>query len=167
MRIFMAVLGLGLALALAGGAVHAQTYRWVDKDGKKRYGDVAPPGVKATLVNPPAGGAQPAQAEKGAEAGKGEKGAEKKGPAVAVSPEQAFRERQLKAKEAQDKAEKERLAAEQKKQNCAAAQASLRTLESGRRVSNIDAKGERVVLDESQINARIEVARKTAGESCN
>lgn len=165
MRISTTLLSLTLAIAVSG--VQAQTYRWIDKDGKKRYGDVVPPGVKATLMKPPSGAAGPAQGEKEAQGDKAETGAEKKSPALSVTPEQAYRERQLKAKDAQEKAEKERLAAERKRQNCAAAQESLRTLESGRRLSSVNAKGETVVLDEAQVKARIEVARKAAEDSCN
>ncbi|MGH8703832.1 MAG: DUF4124 domain-containing protein [Burkholderiales bacterium] len=43
-----------VALALAGAA-QAQQYKWVDKDGKVRYGDTPPPGVKATALKPPPG----------------------------------------------------------------------------------------------------------------
>lgn len=165
MRISTTLLSLTLAIAVSG--VHAQTYRWIDKDGKKRYGDVAPPGVKATLMKPPSGAAGPAQAEKGAPGDKADAGGEKKIPGPSESPEQAYRERQLKAKDAQEKAEKEQLAAERKKQNCAAAQESLRTLESGRRLSSVNAKGETVVLDDAQVKARTDVARKAAEDSCN
>ena len=42
-------------LALACGLVQAQAYRWVDKDGKVRYGDSPPPGVKATVMKGVAG----------------------------------------------------------------------------------------------------------------
>ena len=166
MRISTTLLSLTLAIAVSG--VHAQTYRWIDKDGKKRYGDVAPPGVKATLMKPPSGAAAgPVQAEKGAQGDKAETGGEKKTPALSVSPEQAYRERQLKAKDAQEKAEKDRLAAERKRQNCAAAQESLRTLETGRRLSSVNAKGETVILDDAQVKARVDVARKAADDSCN
>ena len=41
-----------VALAFAGAA-QAQ-YRWVDKDGKTRYGDTPTPGVKATALGAPA-----------------------------------------------------------------------------------------------------------------
>ena len=50
MRISISILSVFLALAF--GVAQAQGYRWVDKDGKVRYGDVPPPGVKATPLRP-------------------------------------------------------------------------------------------------------------------
>ena len=38
-----------MALMLAGAA-HAQLYKWVDTDGKVRYGDSPPPGAKASAL---------------------------------------------------------------------------------------------------------------------
>jgi glutaredoxin len=53
-----------LALALlSAGAIHAQTYRWVDKDGKVHYGDRFPPAVAGDVqkrgLAAPAADAQP------------------------------------------------------------------------------------------------------------
>ena len=44
---------LALVMALACSAAQAQAFRWVDKDGKVRYGDSPPPGVKATAMKMP------------------------------------------------------------------------------------------------------------------
>ncbi len=49
------VLVCAMSLAFAAGAA-AQAYRWVDKDGKVRYGDTPPPGVKASPLKLPQGG---------------------------------------------------------------------------------------------------------------
>ena len=51
---------LAAVLAMACGLAQAQAYRWVDKDGKVRYGDFPPPGVKATPMKVPPGPASPA-----------------------------------------------------------------------------------------------------------
>jgi hypothetical protein len=161
------------ALALACGVAHAQAYRWVDKDGKVRYSDVPPPGVKATpLKPPPAPPATPPSAaskdpaSKDSKDGKDSKDA-KKGPATPAEQEQAYKERQAKAREAREKEEKERAAAEVRKQNCASAQESLRTLEAGRRISSTNAKGETVFLDESQVQDRMNNARKAVADNCS
>ena len=45
------VLIVGLMLIFAAGA-SAQLYRWVDSDGKVRYSDTPPTGVKATTLKP-------------------------------------------------------------------------------------------------------------------
>ena len=47
-RILLMLFALGVATTAA-----AQAYKWVDKDGKVRYGDTPPPGVKATPMRVP------------------------------------------------------------------------------------------------------------------
>ena len=66
MRTVFAV--IAAALALACGLAQAQAYRWVDKDGKVRYGDFPPPGIKGTPMKAPAGGAAPPPPEAGKDA---------------------------------------------------------------------------------------------------
>ena len=143
---------LGFAAAAA-----AQQYKWVDQDGKVRYGDVPPPGVKATRLKPPAAGAAPAAPASAAQKDSGAK---------ALSPEAAFRKRQ-------EDAEKERVKeakAEQEKaenaENCARAQGALRALESGQRIARTDAKGERYYLEDAQIAQETAKARESVKEWC-
>jgi hypothetical protein len=138
-------------------AASAQQYKWVDQDGKVRYGDVPPPGVKATRLKPPAtGSASSAPAS----------GAQKDSGAKALSPEAAFRKRQ-------EDAEKERMKeakAEQDKaenaENCARAQEALRALESGQRISRTDPKGERYYLEDAQIAQETAKARESVKQWC-
>jgi hypothetical protein len=141
------VVSLLFATAAAG-----QQYKWVDKDGKVRYGDVPPPGVNASVLKPPAtGSAASAQA---------------KDAAKALPPEQAFRKRQedvLKEREMQAKAEQD---AQAKRENCSRAQDALRTLESGQRISRTDSKGERYFLDDAQIAQETAKARESVGHWC-
>jgi len=169
----ISTISLAAALALACGLAQAQGYRWVDKDGKVRYGDVVPPGVKATPLKPPSGGggggggapstaANPASKDKSDK----DKADAKKGPLTPAQQEQAYRERQAKAKEDREKADKEQAQAEQRKQNCAQAQESLRSMELGRRMSTVNAQGEVVVLDDAQVQERIARARQSVAESC-
>jgi hypothetical protein len=54
-----AFLSAFLALVFAAAA-QAELYKWTDKDGKIRYGDNPPAGVKKTLIKaPPPGEAPP------------------------------------------------------------------------------------------------------------
>src|SRR5512147_171131 len=39
----MGRIGIGIALALAATAASAQTYRWIDRDGKVNFTDTPPP----------------------------------------------------------------------------------------------------------------------------
>ena len=160
--------GLAFVLAAACCAVQAQAYKWVDKDGKTRYGDFPPAGVKATPmrgVDPAPAPSPSPSASATTEKGDAAKSAPK-GPLTPAEQAQAFRERQAKAKEAAEKAEKERANEDARKRNCAAAQESLRTLESGRRISSTNAQGETVFLDEAQMRQRAAEARKMVAESC-
>lgn len=160
---------LAAALALACGLAQAQAFRWVDKDGKVRYGDIVPPGIKGTPMRSPAGGNAPPPAPPAA-AGKDGKGDPakdaKKGPLTPAEQEQAYRERQLKAKEAQEKSAKEQAEAEQRKQACASAQEAVRGYERGGRISSVNAQGETVFLDDDQRAARMDQARKAVAENC-
>src|SRR3954471_13167483 len=85
MKRFLAFL---VALAFSGVAA-AQAYKWVDKDGKVRYGDTPPPGVKATPLRTPSGPRPPAPSTAGAEK---KDGAAKKDEKP-LTPEAAFRKR--------------------------------------------------------------------------
>lgn len=168
MRAYVAI--LAAAVALAAGVAQAQTYRWVDKDGKVRYGDIPPPGAKGTPLKAPATGsapaAPPASAAKDGAAKDGASKDVKKGPLTPAEQEQAYRERQMKAKEAQDKTGKEQAEATQRKQACDSAQEGLRGYERGGRISSVNAQGETVILDDNERAARMDLMRKSAAENC-
>ncbi|MGQ0651284.1 MAG: DUF4124 domain-containing protein [Betaproteobacteria bacterium] len=138
---------------LAAFGATAQQYKWVDQNGKVQYGDLPPPGVKATPLKSPPGPASGAAPE-------GKKDAKK------LSPEQAFQKRQKDEQERQAKAEKEKSEAATKSANCESARANLRTLESGQRVSSTNAAGERVFMDDAQIAQQTGAARKAVADWC-
>lgn len=142
-----------LALAFSGGAL-AQQYKWTDKDGKLQYGDIPPPGVKATpLKLPPPGTGTVAPAAK--KDGKKE-----------LSPEAAFQKRQQEARDNEEKAAKERADSQAKRENCESAQSSLRMLQSGQRVSTTNAAGERIFIDDAQRAREIERTQRSVSEWC-
>jgi hypothetical protein len=141
------------ALAFSATA-SAQLYKWVDKDGKVQYGDNPPPNTKTTRLKPPPGAPTQPSAAAGDKKDK------------ALSPDAAFRKRQQERSEQDQKAEKERATADQKKQNCDTAQANLRQLQSGQRISSINAAGERVFLDDAQLGERTQRAQNAVAEWC-
>lgn len=158
-----------LVFAFAACA-QAQQFKWVDKDGRVRYGDVPPAGVKATPLKPPPGPAvQPGASSKDGKAakdGKGAKDTKKTGPLTAKEQEEEFRKRQAEQKKAEEKAaleEKERAA---NKQNCDNARTQLRELESGQRIARTNEKGERVFLEDDQRARDTAAARKAVAEWC-
>jgi Domain of unknown function (DUF4124) len=159
MRLF--ALLLALLTQLACGTAYAQAYRWVDQNGKTRYGDVPPPGVKATALKSPSGGYAP-QAPAPAAAANDAKGAAK-GP---VDPAQAFNERRLKEKEDAEKADKERAGSEQRQKNCERSKGYLSALESGQRISTTSPQGERAFLDDAGRQAQLEETRAEIAKNC-
>ena len=156
-----------IALAFSGVAA-AQAYKWVDKDGKVRYGDTPPAGVKATPLRTPSGPARPPAPS--ADAGKKDDarkdGAAAKKDEKPLTPEAAFRKRQQEREEAAQKAEKERADAEKKRQNCESAQLNLRTLQSGQRITVTDAGGERAYMNDSQREQAVQRAQASVNEWC-
>jgi hypothetical protein len=140
-KVLVAILGLLFAAAAA-----AQQYKWVDADGKVRYGDTPPPGVKATPLRPPPPGAAPAPS------------------AATKKPDAKGGEDPQKAREKQEQAEKE---AKAKQENCGHAREALRSLESGERIARTDSKGERFYLEDEQIRQERAKAQQTVQQWCN
>jgi hypothetical protein len=152
------------AVALAfSAAAGAQQYKWVDKNGKTQYGDFPPPGVKAVSLKAPSAPPAPPPAAKGdSKDGKDVK----KGPLTPAEQEAAFRKRQIDQTKASEDAAKKDQELAQKRDNCARSQESLRSLESGGRISRINAAGEREVLDDSQRAQEVQRARKSVADFC-
>ncbi|HEY3077285.1 MAG TPA: DUF4124 domain-containing protein [Burkholderiales bacterium] len=144
-----------LAALVFTAAAAAQQYKWVDDDGKVRYGDTPPAGVKATRLKQPAAAQAPAPPAKDA-ASKDK----------ALTPEAAFRKRQQEREQQEEKAAKERAAAEAKRQNCEQAQANLRQLQGGQRIATLNAAGERAFLEDGQRAREAERAQKAVSEWC-
>ena len=144
-------------LVACSGPALAQQYKWVDPDGKVRYGDVPPPGVKAQRMRPPASGPSSPSPSTSA-ATKGEK---------PLSPEAAYRKRQEDAQKERDKGAQAEQEASAKRENCTRAQESLRTLESGQRIARTDSKGERYYLEDAQIAQETSRARQLVKENCS
>jgi hypothetical protein len=129
-------------------------YKWVDKDGKVRYGDVPPPGVNAQRLKPP-----PAPIGGPAPAAKGEKD-------KPLSPEAAFQKRQKEQQDQGEKSAKERAEADAKRANCDQAQANLRAIQSGQRIASTNAAGERVFLEDEQVAKEKERAQRAVDQWC-
>lgn len=154
------LLVFGLMLAFAAVA-SAQLYRWVDKDGKVRYSDTLPPGVKATTLKSPPGTSAPSPAADDAAA----KDA-KKGPLTPAEQEADFRKRQMDAQKAREKEDQASRNAQAKQDNCARAQETLAGLESGQRIARTNASGERYYVDDDQRAAEIAKARQSVSSWC-
>ena len=137
-------------------AAAAQQYKWVDKDGKVRYGDVPPPGVSATRLKGPPPSSSPAPSA----------AAKKDAGAKALSPEEAFRQRQEAARKDADKQAKADQEKAESQANCARAQDVLRALQSGQRIARTDSKGERYYLEDGQVAQETAAARESVRQHC-
>jgi flagellar biosynthesis GTPase FlhF len=159
-----------IAASLAFSATAAaQMYKWKDKDGHTRYGDVPPPGADATPMRGPSRSAPyaaPAPDDAKPDDAKPDAKADAKNEKP-LTPEQAFRKRQQERAAADEKAQQERQRAEAKRSNCETAQTQLRVLQSGQRVSSVNAAGERVYLDDDQRAAEMNRAQKAVADWCN
>ena len=87
----------------------------------------------------------PAAAKGKADAAAGAKDASaaSKGPLTPAEKEAAFRKRQIEAQKASEKDKQALQEVQTRKQNCASAQETLRSMEGGQRIARTDAKGER------------------------
>lgn len=153
------LIAFAAALAFAGGAL-AQQYKWVDKDGRVRYGDVPPPGVNAKPLRAPSGPATPAPGATAKEAGNK--------PLTPAQQEAEFRKRRLEAEKAQEKQAKAAEDEKARRDNCSSARQQLVTLESGQRIARVDpSTGERSFLEDSQRSGEVAKARKLVSDWCN
>ena len=157
-----------IALVLAASA-QAQ-WKWRDAKGNVQYSDLPPPQgtpekdilqrppgqTRPTIVVSPAGAAASAAST----------------PAPAASaPSKAEQEAAARARKEQDsqaakQKEDERRLAEQRRDNCSRAQANLRELRNGSRLTRTNEKGERVYMDEAQIAAEVNRTRDIITSEC-
>lgn len=148
-RLHTLILALGLGLAATGSAVAGNLWGWKDANGKPQYSDRSPPpGVpESAIFQRPAGArVRVVSAPAASDAASGPEAAK---PVLKASdPElEARKKKEADAKEAERKAQEEKLAA-QRADNCKRAQDYKRTLDSGRRISRTNDKGENEILDD-------------------
>ena len=149
-KAFLFLLALGFAAAAS-----AQQFRWVDKDGRVQYGDTPPPGVKATRLKPPPAGTASAPSA-----------AAKKDAEKALSPEAAYRKRQQEREEAEKKSAQASSESATRRENCESAQAQVRQIQSGQRISTVNAQGERVFLEDAQVARELARAQQAVASNC-
>lgn len=158
-------IAIGLALCVALSAT-AQTYKWVDANGKVQYSDKPPrDNVKTETLREPA--RAPSAPAASADKGDTPKAAAKSGPKTAAEQEQAFRKRQAEASKAQEEQTQKETDARDRAENCKRAKAALASLELGGRQTRIDDKGERVFLTDKEIALATSQAKQEAAGACN
>lgn len=152
---------LAVACTWAMGA--SAQWQWIDKDGRKVFSDRPPPQEipeKSILKQP--GGQRPARAPAPAAGAEGAD-APQAGAAAAPAPKVAAsstKDKELEQKKAaaeaaeaaKAKAEQEKIAKAQA-ENCTRARQAKATYDSGRIITQTNAQGERVFMDEAARNA--------------
>jgi hypothetical protein len=127
-----------LVLAAAVPLASAQAYKWRDANGRIQYSDTPPPaGAKDVQQLRKA----PPPAASGAAAA----------PAKSVTEQDAeFRKRLVEKQEAEAKQAKAAEDEQVRARNCAQARGQLAALDSGGRMVQFNAQGERVALDDAE-----------------
>jgi len=159
---------LALLCLVVAGTAQAQ-WKWRDAKGNVQYSDLPPPpGTPEKdilqrpyaqrpiiVVSPPGTQASAASAPRPA----------------ASTPTKAEQDAATRQKQEQDQQtakqkEEERRIAEQRRENCSRAQAQLRDLQSGIRITRTNENGERVFMDDAQRQAEVERARQIITTEC-
>jgi len=158
-----------VTVLLAASGAGAQVYKCIDSAGRVVYSqDPCPANTKSGTVSrrvgaaPASAATAPSAAESAEKTGKGDadKAAAPKTPA---DQEQAFRKRAQDREKADKESEQKLAEAKRKEDNCRAARDQLATFEFGGRITQINAQGERVYLDDAQIEQRQRAVAQARG----
>ena len=136
-----------LATLLAAGAAEAQMYKCVDARGVTQYADKPCPGGKQVDIRgqpPISGRLQPQDPN--------------------LSREERDFQRRRTQREREEQAEAR--AGDQQKRKCASMQAELQRLGTQRRITTVNAKGEREIMDDAARERRAEQLRTDIGRQC-
>lgn len=153
---------LFILLILSSAPAVADLSKWVDENGKVHYSDQPPPAnVKAKTLRSTSDTPLPLASASGVAASSAP-------PAVKTIAEREaeLKKAQKAKKEAADKAAQEQARKDIENANCAAAQQSLRALQDGMRMVEIDAKGERSYISDEQRQQRIAKTQQDISTLC-
>lgn len=158
------VLVLGAATLAALPAAAQQLYKYTGPDGKVQYSDRPPAdGRKAEKVT----GSRISSIGTGGSAAAASGEAAKSGaPKTAAEQEQAYRQRRADAEDKARKDEKLALDQQQKAESCAGARRELSGLQSGMRAARLNDAGERIYLDDGQVQSEISRLQREISTGC-
>ena len=161
-------------LALCGTPALAQ-WQWVDKDGRKVFSDRSPPVEiqEKDILKRPAGASRVAAAVAVTPEATAPGAAASVPAAKASVPKLSGKDTELEAKKkkaedeeaAKKKAEAEKVA-KTNADNCDRAKSGLATLQSGVRMSSVNAKGEREIYDDAKRASESKRAQDVIDSSC-
>ena len=138
----------------------AEISRWVDENNRVHYSDLPPPTAKAKKL----------QTVSGSRDSAGTGGiSDPSAPAATktiAEREAELKKTQLEKKEAAEKDAKEKARKDATNSYCAEAQQTLKALQQGIRMMNIDTNGERSYLDDEQRQQRIIKVQQDISKQC-
>jgi hypothetical protein len=146
-----------LFLILASPNGYAALNKWVDSEGRVHYSDIPPPPeIKATkLPGATSGEISPAPNE--TDATESQSIAER---------EAELKKAQQDKKAAEEKSAKDLAYAESLKESCAAARKNLMVLNDGRRIAELDDKGETVYMGDDQRQKNVAKTEQDIAKYC-
>lgn len=164
----IALLALACCLPLAASA----QWLWLDKDGRKVFSDKAPPPEVAPdrILKQP-GGRFATQAAPAADAAAAPAAPAASATLALPKPSGtdntlAERRKQLQAAEAEKKKAEEAKVAALRAENCSRAKSSKATYESGVRLAQVNAKGEREILNDDQRATEVKRLNEIIARDC-
>lgn len=161
---FIALIGLVLA-----ASAQAQ-WKWKDAKGNVQYSDRPPPSGtpdKDILQRPPGASRSISVVPAGQPASAAASAPQPAASAPTKAEQEATaRQKQDQDREAAKQKEEERRVAAQRRENCSRAQASLRDLQSGIRITRTNEQGERIFMDDTQRQAEIDRTRNVMASEC-
>ena len=156
---------------LAASCAQAQVYKCIDAEGKVVYSQIpCPANTKSETISRrvDSAPAAPAPAPSSAAEKAGKEDATKAGtPKTPTDQEQAFRKRQQDREKADKEAEQKLAEAKRKEDYCRSARDRLAQFEFGGRITRINPQGERVYLEDAQIEQQKAAARAEVAQACN
>ena len=142
-----------ILLILASANAFAEVNKWVDNQGRVHYSDQPPPpDVRGQALR--------SASDTGSASGVAG------GDPTFVQQEAALKRAQQAEQSDAAQAAAKQANADALKSNCEAAQQNLRSLQSGARIMDINASGERYYLDDSQRQQRIDKVQQDISNLC-
>jgi hypothetical protein len=127
----------------------AQLYKYVDKDGKTVYTDQPPPTVDGKQINVPSSATPGSTPSKSA-----------------LERDKELEKSREKAREAAKKSDQTARDTALKQERCTNATTRYRAFQEGGRISKFDEKGERVMMNDQEIETEREKSRQQMEEAC-
>jgi len=152
---------LMVLLMMFGINAFAEVNKWVDENNQVHYSDQPPP-VNANIKKLRTSSDSMDSPDASGTAASSEPAA----PKTIAEREAELRKAQQSKKEAAGKAAQEQASKEAGKDYCDQAKLSLKALQEGMRIAQIDANGERSYLDDEQRQQRIAKTQQDIGKHC-